>query len=156
MRGRFIAMNYDLMIPKEFFEGRFEVAQSVADVMTCIKFGLVIYGITFLITSSRIFQYPRNLFRSIIGDVTLKTSMRNSFVHRTRNGEPVLETDSRDEEDVKEIGHGYDFISCRMCIGVWIMFPFMFIISPFHAFAAYALSYFLATQERFNPCCNKQ
>lgn len=149
-------MTYDLLIPKELLEGRFDLSQSAADVLTIVKFGIIIYGLTFLITSSRVFQWPRNLFRAAVGDATLKTPMRNSFVHRTRSGEPVLETDSRDEEDVKEIGNGYDFISCRMCVGVWVMIPFMFAINPLHAFAAYAFAYFLSTQERFNPCCDKQ
>lgn len=112
-----------------------------------LQWTLVLYAVTFLVTSSRSMQLFRNLFRRAAFRVVKGTALHNSFVH-VAHKHPVLETDRRDEEDVKEIGVGYDFISCRMCVGFWLSLLLLFVLPPLEWGSAYALSYFLATQER--------
>lgn len=117
-----------------------------------LQWSLVLYAATLLVTSARVFQAPRNLFRRVAFQVFKGTEFHNSFVHvvpGARGTRVVLENDKRDEEDVREEGVGYDFISCRMCVGVWLTIPLLvYVLSPLESAAAYGLSYFLATQER--------
>jgi hypothetical protein len=112
-----------------------------------LVYALLIYAATFLLATSRVLQVVRNTFRKLAFRIFKGTEYHNSFVHVV-NGKVVLENDKRDEEDVKEIGVGYDFISCRMCVGFWLSLPLLFFIHPTDWFASYGLAYFLATQER--------
>jgi hypothetical protein len=75
-----------------------------------LQWTLALYAVTLLITSSRSMQMYRNAFRKVAFKVWKGTPLHNTFVHVVHN-KPVLETDVRDEEDVKEIGVGYDVIS---------------------------------------------
>jgi hypothetical protein len=112
-----------------------------------IIYALVLYSATLILTSSRSMQMVRNTFRKGAFKIWKGTKLHNSFVHVVHN-KPVLENDVRDEEDVKEIGVGYDFISCRMCVGFWLSLPLLLVLHPLYWGAAYGLAYFLSTQER--------
>lgn len=112
-----------------------------------LQWTLCLYAATFVVTSARSMQLFRNSFRRLCFIVFKGTELHNSFVHVYKHG-PVLENDRRDEEDVKEMGVGYDFISCRMCVGFWLSLLLLAVMDAPQWGAAYGLSYFLATQER--------
>lgn len=112
-----------------------------------LQFTLALYAATFLLATSRVLQIVRNTFRKVAFRLFKGTEYHNSFVHVVK-GKVVLENDVRDEDDVKEIGVGYDFISCRMCVGFWLSLPLLIVLTPLQWFSAYGLAYFLATQER--------
>lgn len=115
--------------------------------MTFLEFSiyvLSVYAGTLLLTTSKIFVGVRYRFRQMLSFLPLKF-----FVLRNLRGDPVLIDEEDYEEEFHERLTGYDFISCRMCVGVWVTVAFCAFTTPFfYWLAIYGAAYFLATQER--------
>ena len=105
----------------------------------------VVYAIMLIVARGHILKRFRRIFRQVICLIMPHFIAREMVRHD--HDAPVLV----DAEDIPEDvdAEGFDFISCRMCVGVWITLALCF---PFHSLpvciAIYGASYFLATQER--------
>jgi len=105
----------------------------------------VVYAITLIIARGHILKGFRRIFRQAVC-LTMPRFIARQMVRYDEDVPVVL-----DAEDIPEDvdAEGFDFISCRMCVGVWVTLA---ICSPFHSLhvciAIYGASYFLATQER--------
>lgn len=119
---------------------------------------LAVYAVTFIMAKSHVFSPVRCMFRQVLdGLVEPKSPIRFIFVavhpitghvidcdpHAT---EPIM---SEGEEPVELEPLGYDFISCRMCVGFWLtIITCAWRLPMLDTAAIYGASYFLATQER--------
>lgn len=118
--------------------------------MEILKLSLVLYGLTFLAASSAIFRPIRDCLRVVF---SVMPNFISEKLVRRYNGIVLFETDhdfKKLDRNGDPVGQGYDFVSCRMCVGFWIALatiPFTG-LSAADTFIAYAASYFLATQER--------
>lgn len=106
---------------------------------------LSVYAVTLVITKSMVFLGLRFKVREFLAFLPMKF-----LVMRTESGDPMLiDIEDFEEEFPNEKLTGYDFISCRMCVGFWVTMAFCLFTCPVHYWlAVYGASYFLATQER--------
>lgn len=104
-----------------------------------------VYAVTLIITKSMVFLGVRYKVRQMLSAFPMKF-----FVMRNKVGDPVLiDYEDYQEEFPEEELSGYDFISCRMCVGFWVTIAFCaFTLPLYNWMAVYGASYFLATQER--------
>lgn len=106
---------------------------------------LSVYAVTLLLTKSMVFYGLRYRVRQWFSYLPFKF-----FVMRDEDGEPILiDPEDFEEEYPDEKITGYDFVSCRMCVGFWVTVAFCCLTLPvFYWLAIYGAAYFLATQER--------
>ena len=97
---------------------------------------LTIYAITFLICSSQVALPLRIAFRWGVGCIPY---LKHWFT--LHDGRMTILGD----EDHDEAIRGYDFISCRMCVGLWVSLE----AAPWEILLpAYGLSYLFAKLEQ--------
>lgn len=109
--------------------------------MNFIENTFIIYVITFLITISHAMAPFRKLAR--------KALCKIGFNFAVLHFEDLLIEDDVVPDGIADYVVGYDFISCRMCVGAWVALALSLWTGDFVAMVvAYGASYFLATQER--------
>lgn len=110
-----------------------------------IIYTLSVYAITLVITKSMVFLGIRYKVRQFLSVFPMKF-----LVMRNKVGDTVLiDYEDYEEEFPDDELTGYDFISCRMCVGFWVTLAFCVLTMPVYGWmAVYGASYFLATQER--------
>lgn len=115
---------------------------------------LACYIMGVLLCKSYIFHPARVLFRLFIGIIP---GIRDVFTIQTEFPSPLV-TDT-DIEEYKGVTIGYDFISCRLCTGFYIVLAWTLLTDPqsitlypiaaIQAFlATWGLSYFMAKLEQ--------
>lgn len=110
------------------------------------------YIVTALIASSHIMQPARWLFRYTVSKIP---GVRNFFLAYYR-GLRGLSTYVLDDETSFEPDGGWDFISCRMCLGFWVSLALVLYFIPFHGLeplfldvlTVYGASYMMAKLEQ--------
>lgn len=109
---------------------------------------LACYILGVLLCKSYIFHLVRILFRTFFGVIP---GIRDVFTIQTEFPSPLV-TD-RDIEEYKGDTTGYDFISCRLCTGFYIVLAWHYFVPSMNAesvpafLAVYGLSYFMAKLE---------
>lgn len=119
--------------------------------MNWLAAGFVVYAVTLIITTSHLAEGFRIGFRRLAWKL-LMPEHRSLFVRKWYfkglKEWSLSEVDPDDEGD-DYIHSGFDFISCSMCVGVWVAALLcLWHMSLWDTVAAYGFSYFLKTQER--------
>lgn len=121
---------------------------------------LSVYAVTIVLTASHIMKGFRRIFRRMAYDIlpwciAKHLTQWENFNVRAEGQEPeqhravILEDREDLDLSTERLIHGYDFISCRLCAGLW-MTPALCAWNspPAYLLAIFGASYFLATQER--------
>ncbi len=112
---------------------------------------LACYILGVLLCKSRIFSPARWIFRSVVGNIP---GLRWALTLQTDLPCPLILDE--DIEGYPAPTTGYDFISCRLCTGFYIVLGWMLCVSGFDLsasdiptfLAVYGLSYFMAKLEQ--------
>lgn len=124
--------------------------------MTALEFAaaaFTVYAVTGLVTVSHIFNTFRRAFREVAWEL-LPFWLARHFVkyekpNGARNRQPILDDDADLDLTTERDIEGYDFIACRMCVGLWITLAIFTWNTPAQwLLGIYGAAYFLATQER--------
>lgn len=119
------------------------------EVITCI---FTSYILTLLIAKSHIFGFLRNSIRIMIRMISNGNFAKLAVMHvpyeAEGGGTLWLLTDEQVAEHPE--AEGFDFISCRLCVGFWVT---ILVVRAFgmpleSGLLIYGASYFLSTQER--------
>lgn len=114
-------------------------------IFSFIIYVVTVYAVTLVLSKSMLFFGVRYKVREYLSYLPFKY-----FVMRGEEGDVIL-IDPEDfyEEFPNQKPTGYDFVSCRMCVGFWVTLAFcVFTLPMVYWLAVYGASYFLATQER--------
>jgi len=114
---------------------------------------LSVYAATLVIASSYAMKSARRLFREIVPEVLPWCVARHFVMWDADAKDPLngIVLVDREEMDMSEEHHyhGYDFLSCRLCLGAWVTVLACAWTLPVYLWpAVYGASYFLTTQER--------
>lgn len=120
-----------------------------------IACSLAVYAVTLVIAQSHAMKAARGIFRELTWEF-LPQGLAKKFVkwedHEwDADNYPRVIAEDNDDLDLtieREI-HGYDFISCRLCVGFWVTIALcVWFTPPAYLLAIYGASHFLTTQER--------
>lgn len=113
-----------------------------------------VYAVTGLVTVSHLFKPFRRAFREVAWEL-LPFRLAKHFVkheprnEQTDNRQSILEDDADLDLSTERQIEGYDFIACRMCVGLWVTAAlYAWNAPPAFLLGIYGAAYFLATQER--------
>lgn len=113
-----------------------------------LKAAFIIYAMTLLFASSYIFLPVRRSIRSWLHDMEWDFFLK----YVKEDGKAPTLFQEVPGQEYMEVVHGHDFISCRMCVGFWMMVLLYFVtwgwLSWHDAFFAYALAHFANKLER--------
>lgn len=128
--------------------------KELMDLVGIVKAGFVIYAIALILNDSYLFKPVRGWWRQAAYRIIPSNHRHKFLLIWNETDDPVLEDEPAEGEpgfdEFRQQTHGYDFISCSMCCGVWIALILKFLWrEPFwDMVSAYGISYFIATQER--------
>lgn len=121
--------------------------------MSALEFAsavFAVYAVTGLVTVSHLFKPLRHSFRRTAW--RLPFWLASHFVkweNRVEGMTVILDDDADLDLTTERDIEGYDFVACRMCLGVWITLALFAWNTPAQwLLGIYGAAYFLATQER--------